>query len=292
MDRSHLSQILKSPLYVRADKDVYQYLLSKGYDVIDGVEAFSGLYGCFRHERADGSEYIKVGYHEGIVDSGTWLAVQDKKSRNRRIPSNNTAKNSRLTGLAKCGHCGHCGYCGYCGYALSLQYRWNVSKTYQWRYFGDQGAHKANGCVKKRLDLRPDDVEKLVFEAMIERLESLIIAKTEKKKPNAETESIKAEIIRLDEEINALMDKLAKSDDTLFGYIQDRIRVIHNKKSDLDERLRTKTRKHKEIDTAPLEEPLSRWDELSIEEKHALAVTMIDVVYVTDENGVDIRFCM
>lgn len=281
MDRSQLSQLLKSPLYVKADKDVYQYMVSKGYEIVDDVEAFDGIHGCFRHKRADGSEYIKVGYHEGLVDSETWLAVQDKKSRNTRIPNNSGAKNSWLVGLAKCGHC---------HYALSLMYSWNAGKTKQWRYFGDCGAYKSNGCVKKRLRIRPDEAEAIVFNAMKERLESLIIAKTEKKKPDTESENIKAEAIRLDDEIRGLMDKLAKADDTLFEYIQDRVKMLHAKKSDLEEKLRTKARKYREIDTAPLEDPMSRWDSLTVDEKHALAVTMMDVVYVSDELGIEIKF--
>lgn len=56
MDRSQLSQLLKSPLYVKADKDVYQYMVSKGYEIVDDVEAFDGIHGCFRHKRADGSD--------------------------------------------------------------------------------------------------------------------------------------------------------------------------------------------------------------------------------------------
>ena len=107
MDRSHFSRILESPLYVRADKDVYEYLALKGFDILDDVSAFDGIHGCFRHKRRDGSEYIKVGYHEGLVDADTWLAVQDKKSHNQRIPNNGGAKNSWLVGLVKCGHC-HC----------------------------------------------------------------------------------------------------------------------------------------------------------------------------------------
>jgi Site-specific recombinases, DNA invertase Pin homologs len=281
MDRSHLSQLLKSPLYVRADKDVYQYLISKGFEVVDDVDAFDGVHGLFRHKRSDGSEYVKVGYHEGLVESGLWLAVQDKKSRNQRIPNNSGAKNSWLVGIAKCGHC---------HYALSLMYSWNAAKTKQWRYFGDHGAYKANGCVKKRLNLRPDEVEALVFEAMKERLESLVIAKTEKRKPDTEAESIKAEIIRLDDEIRGLMDKLAKADDILFDYIQDRVKALHAKKSDLEEKLRAKARKYREIDTAPLADPMSRWESLAVDEKHALAVTMMDVVYVSDEHGIDIKF--
>jgi hypothetical protein len=49
-------------------------------------------------------------------------------------------------------------------------------------------------------------------------------------------------------------------------------------------------RKHKTINSKPLETPLSRWDKLSVDEKHQLASTMIDVVYVSDEKGIDIRF--
>ena len=117
-----------------------------------------------------------------------------------------------------------------------------------------------------------------------------MIAKAEQQKPDAEAESIRAEIIRLDDEIRKLMDKLADADNVLFGYIQDRVNVLHSKKSELEEKLRAKVRKHKEINTAPLADPMSRWDTLTVDEKHALAVTMIDVVYVSDEYGVDIQF--
>ncbi len=281
MDRSHFSKLLQSPLYVRADKNIYQYLASKGYEMIDNIESFDGIHGCFRHKRADGSEYIKIGYHEGLVDSETWLAVQDKKAHNKRIPRNSDAKTSWLVGLVKCSHC---------HYALSLMYTWNVSKTKQWRYFSDTGAYKANGCIKKTLEIRPDEVETIVFNAMKERLENIVIAKTKKIKPDAESENMKAQIIQLDDEIRKLMDKLANADSILFEYIQDRIKQLHAKKSELEEKLRTKVRKHKNIDTAPLSDPMSRWETLTLKEKHVLAVTMIDVVYVSDEHGVEIKF--
>ena len=144
--------------------------------------------------------------------------------------------------------------------------------------------------MKKRLKTRPDQVEEIVFQAMKERLEALVIAKTEQQKPDAESESIQAEIIRTDDEIRKLMDKLADADDVLFGYIQDRVKTLHSKKADLEEKLRSKARKHKEIDTTPISDPMSRWDTLTVDEKHALAVTMIDVVYVSDEYGVEIEF--
>ena len=215
------------------------------------AHTFDGVHGLFRHKRPDKAEYVKVGYHEGLV------------------------------GLTKCSHC---------KYSFVIFYKWNTTKTTQWRYYGDTGAYKADGCISKRLKTRPDTVEQAVLGAMKERIENLVIAKTRRAKPDTETESIKAEVIRLDDEIRELMDKLAKADDVLFAYIQDRVKALHAKKSDLDEKLRTKARKHKEIDTAPLLDPMSRWDSLSNDEKHTLAVTMIDVVYISDEDGIDIRF--
>jgi hypothetical protein len=108
MDRSHFSKILESPLYVRADADVYQYFVSNGYDVLDEIEAYNGVHGLFKHKKSDKSGYyIKVGYHEGLVDSETWLVVQDKKSQNQKVRKGSGAKNSWLIGLIKCGHCGY-----------------------------------------------------------------------------------------------------------------------------------------------------------------------------------------
>lgn len=125
---------------------------------------------------------------------------------------------------------------------------------------------------------------------MKKRLESLVIAKSEKLKPDEEAENITTGIIRLDNEIRKLMDKLADADDILFEYIQNRIKELHTKKSELEEKLRTKARKHKDIDTAPLSDPMSRWESLTVDEKHLLAITMIDVIYVSDEYGVQINF--
>ena len=160
----------------------------------------------------------------------------------------------------------------------------------KWRYFRDNGAYKASGCIKKRIKPRPDEVEEIVFNAMKERLENLVIAKTEKRNPDAESENIKTEIIRIDKEICKLMDKLAHVNNVLFEYIQERVNKLHSEKSDLEDKLRAKARKHKEVDTTPLSDQMNRWESLTVEEKHSLATTMIDVIYVSDEHGIEIEF--
>ena len=133
-------------------------------------------------------------------------------------------------------------------------------------------------------------MEKIVFEAMKNRIKSLTITKSKRKKSDTETENLKSEIIRADTEIRQLMDKLADADKVLFDYIQKRITELHSKKSELENKLNTRERKNKTVDVQPLTEPLQRWDELSVDEKHEVAVTMIDAIYVSDETGVDIKF--
>ena len=48
--------------------------------------------------------------------------------------------------------------------------------------------------------------------------------------------------------------------------------------------MQIKARKHKELDTKPLTEPLANWDNLSIQEKHDLVAEMIDVIYISHYN--------
>lgn len=86
------------------------------------------------------------------------------------------------------------------------------------------------------------------------------------------------------------MDKLASADTVLFDYIQQRVTQLHERKSELEKELRTKVRKHKVIDAEPLTEPMSRWEELTVQEKHEIAFTMIDTVLVSDETGIEIKF--
>ena len=121
-------------------------------------------------------------------------------------------------------------------------------------------------------------------------MEQLEIAKHESMQPDPDSEALRTEIIRIDEGINKFMANPADADEVLFNYIQDRVSKLHEQKSALERKLQTKTRKRKAIDTKPLEEPLKIWDSLTVQEKHSIAVMMIEVVYVSDENGVEVIF--
>ena len=103
-------------------------------------------------------------------------------------------------------------------------------------------------------------------------------------------DKIRTEILKIDTEIGKLMEKLADADSVLFGYIQDRINNLNNSKKEYEKSLFLVERKVKKVCTKPLLEPLKKWDSLSLEEKNQLALAVIDKVYLSAENGIDIHF--
>ena len=283
INQSHVSLILESPLYVRADKDVYAYFQSMGYEIIDEIEAYDGIHGVFSHKDNEGKTYVKIGYHEGLVDSKTWLTVQDKKAHNKKFPNNGKAKSSWLAGLLKCSHC---------GYSIQLNIQHNKTGTRTWKYLIDFGFSTLNGCKRRTLKTKLDDVEEAVYMAMCDKIKSLEVTRHEDNAPDAEMESLKAEILKYDDDIHKLMDKLPDADEVLFAYIQKRVKEFHKAKSKLEGKLQLKARKQKAIDSSPLTEPLRNWDKLTIEEKHNIACMMIEAVYLSDEDGVHVEFCI
>lgn len=283
VSESHVSLILESTLYVRADKEVYAYFQSQGYEIVDGIEAYDGIHGVFSHKDNDGKTYVKIGYHEGLVDSATWLAVQDRKAHNMMFPKNGKPKISWLIGFIKC---------PYCGYGIQINAQHNKARTKTWTYLIDYGFYSVNGCHKRTLKTKLADVEDAVYAAMCEKIKSLEVAKREDEAPDAETETLKAEILKLDDDIQKLMDKLPDADEVLFAYIQKRVKEFHKAKSKLEGKLQLKARKQKAIDSSPLTEPLRNWDKLTIEEKHNIACMMIEAVYLSDEDGIHVEFCI
>ena len=146
-------------------------------------------------------------------------------------------------------------------------------------------------CIARGYRIRINDIEEQIYKAMCERIESLEIARKQKETPDIETENIKTDILKLDAEIRSLMDRMAQADDVVFAYIQQRIKELHAKKSELERKLQTKARKHKAVDTNPLTEPLAVWDTLLIQEKHDIAAEMIEVVYIShNSNEIEIVF--
>lgn len=278
MSRAHLSGLLKNPLYVKADIKVYQYLKSKGFKMCDDVSAYDKVHGLFWHNIDKKDKFVKVGYHEGLIDSKTWLAVQEKKDSFDICKNRGKPFNSWLSGLLKCPHC---------GYAVC------VSKTQRakpWMYLYDTGWYHKKRCVKRTLQIRPWQIEEIVFDAMQEKSKELIIKKTEEQQQDTEMIELQTELVAVQNQLSALVEQIPKANDTVMKYINEKIEQLDDQKAEIEKKIERLTRKQSDVNVEVISEPMQYWDELTNVEKYNLAKAMIDVVYVSDEKGVEIVF--
>ena len=81
------------------------------------------------------------------------------------------------------------------------------------------------------------------------------------------------------------------ANDEVFGIIQNKITKLSEQKEKLEQELHS-LKVNKPVDTSPLVEPMSRWDSLTMEEKHIIALQVIDAILISDEKGIDIKYAI
>ena len=112
-DNVAVSRILRNPVYVMADRDVYLYFSGKQIPIGQPAESFTGLRGCHLAGKRDRggtgrtAPRLSLANHPGLIPSELWLACQEKLDRNRQLDRSHVGKYSWLSGLMKCARCGY-----------------------------------------------------------------------------------------------------------------------------------------------------------------------------------------
>lgn len=86
--RNHIGRLLRNPIYVRADQDVYHYFQSKNILIHNPSSDFAGIHGCYLYATEDG-KCLVLAPHEGIVASDLWLRCAEKSKQRKLYPSVN-----------------------------------------------------------------------------------------------------------------------------------------------------------------------------------------------------------
>lgn len=109
---STVKNILTSPLYVKANNEVVEFL-SKDNEVYGEYNGINGMITYNRRPTTnnkkrwnDKSMFYAISSHEGIINPDVWLKVQYIQKKNTVAPRPNVSKLSYLTGLLKCDKCG------------------------------------------------------------------------------------------------------------------------------------------------------------------------------------------
>lgn len=111
-----ISEMLRNPIYVMADADVYDFFKSQGADIINPVSDYTGYNACYLYQGTVSKtrkqldltdKEIVLAPHQGIIPSGDWLKCRIRCLNNRQSTKTCKGKASWLTGKVKCGKCGY-----------------------------------------------------------------------------------------------------------------------------------------------------------------------------------------
>lgn len=286
-DSGKISRILRNPIYVKANADVYSYYKSKGCVISNDIADFVGINGCFLYGKREANErkYTKVekhvlsiGLHKGIINSSQWLLVQYKLDKNKQIKNSGKGKHTWLSGIAKC---------GYCQYAVS------VVAAGGKKYFNCRGKTNLKICDGHSIPIMVPAVEAYVEKSLLKRIEELKNVSFEvKTEDDVKVNQIKLQILEIDQQIENLLNQIAEGNSIVTEYINKKISSLDSTKNILLEKMRKITvSSNKNLSVEEMVKKFTDWDNMGIEDRKELCGWLINKVFITDNNiNIDWKF--
>ena len=273
-ERTRIADVLKNPIYVRADLSVYVFYRAQGAILANAPSDFIGTNGCYyykgkntngRKQRKPEGNHLVLAPHEGIVPAELWLKCRAKGLEAQRIKPFQKAKNTWLAGKIKCGGC---------GYALVAKHY----ATTRARYLICSHRMNARACEGSGT-IYSDELEQIVYGEMRKKLAQFKVLKKHNKAAPALT-ALNVRLAQMEDEIAALMERLAAADDTLFRYISGRIKELDGRKQELMKRI-SELKCRREADYTEISNHLTTWEELSFDDKRQTVDQLIRVIYAS-----------
>lgn len=275
---ARLSEMLRNPVYVRADAAVYDFFKEQGAQILNPAADFTGYNGCYLYKGAGGEgrspsdlsgREVVLAPHEGLVSSRNWLRCRLRCQQNRRSTTTCKAKSSWLLGKVKCGRC---------GYGLSV-----VKSDTRWqRYFVCSAAlaSKKQRCPGTGGTVYAQLLEAYVSQEIQRRL-GLFDKLCQREEPQLDRKcnEHRIRLAEIEREIEQLLSKVSGANDILLAYINSRVAQLDEERHQLQteaERLA-----HQE-GAAVICNPAQLWTKASFAQKQAVADALIEIIKVAD----------
>ena len=245
-DSNKVSRLLKNPMYVKANADIYNYF--NNLEIVNNINEFVGINACNVYKNK-----LMLTYHNGIIDADVWLKTQYKLKNNKQIaPNKRKSSLSWLSTILKCE----------CGRKISVKKN-SVGKLY---------GSCNGGC--NRSTIYVDKIHSLVEQEIIKKIEELKTVEIKQEEDN----STKIEITKIDQEIAAYTEKILMANEVVMKLINQKIEELTKQKQELlDKALEQKVNN---IDTNLLD---VNFAELSLDKKRDIACTLINKVIIYED---------
>lgn len=277
--RTRLADVLRNPIYVRADLSVYEFYRDQGAIMANDPSDFIGTNGCYYYKGQDSvgrkqmnleGNHLVLAPHEGIIPSDLWLKCRAKCLEAQQIKPYQKAKNTWLAGKIKC---------GICGYAL-VDKHYSTTRS---RYLLCSNKMNSKACEGPGT-IYTDEFEQIIYNEMRKKMAQFkTLRRCKGNYINPELTALNVQLTQVETEIGSLMDRLSAADDTLFRYISGRVKELDGKKQELMKRI-SELKLHKEADYTEIYNHLTMWDELSFDDKRQTVDQLIRVIYATSDS--------
>lgn len=273
--RTRLAEILRNPVYVRADLDVYRFYRDRGTAIVNDPGDFIGTNGCYHYKGRNSAhappegDYLVLAPHEGIIPADLWLKCRAKCAEGQQGRQRQKAKNTWLAGKIKC---------GVCGYAL-VDKHYSASGSHYLQCSGKMNSGDCEGGGT----IYTDEIEEIVGDEMRQKLAQLgALSKCKAKSVDSDLPEQNVQIAQVEREIAALLGRLTEADGVLFRYIKQRIEELDGKKRELTERI-SRHQRREECGTE-ISDPSALWDTLCFDDKRQVVDQLIRVIRVTGDH--------
>lgn len=280
-DTSRLSDILRNPVYVKADVDVYAFFSRSGTHINNSPQDFIGENGCYlykgtktsdnKRSHLEGKELV-LAPHTGLISSEIWLKCRIRCKNNRQSAQTCKGKNSWLTGKVKCGNC---------GYALTIA----KSNTKMGRYFicSQKSATKGAGCHGTGGTIYATILEEYILCRIRERLHEFSSLKSgNAQKTNPKLNELKVQLANCEERIDDLVKKIPKASDRTMKYINECLEQLDQEKCQLNEEILKLSDTPISDDFNVITKHAEQWETISFNDKQKVIDTLIDVIKIAN----------
>lgn len=281
-DKARVADMIKNPIYVKADADIFRFFRDQGAVLHNGPEEYTGVRGCYLFADKNGrrktvsleNHHVVLAPHEGIVSSDIWLRARKKCLGNGQVAKPLKAKNTWLAGKIKCGKC---------GYALNVR----KSGTQTGRYFMcSRHLQTYDGCEGVG-GLNANEIEDLVLAAIKEKLRPFgALTSPKRTVSDPQMDELEIRMLQIRTEREGLLAKLAPADDILTGYIRQKVSELDTSEKKLREKLclLEAAQKKDGAGALVLTDYMSKWDVLTVEDKMSVVDVLISVIRVTERD--------
>lgn len=284
---SKLSTILKNPIYVKADNDIYNYFHKHNTQIISPPESFDGihgiqLYGRSKHDPGnnDWSDIKAVVMpHAGVIESRIWIRCQNKLARNKQVRNSVSNKTSWLGGKLICSQCGR----------TMTTIKGKVKGGETRRYFNCTGKSHFKDCKGPRATIYAENLEDVVYNEIGNKLNSLKnTGHIKRNEISPHLNDLKNQLKTIELEELRIADTITKSEvnSDLLSILSNKASKLKKEKIELFEKI--DELQNNAINTESVMNLSRKWRTASFEEKRGVCNVLIDKIIIDAEGNAEI----